>query len=246
MPDTARVHIGTSGWSYDGWRGPFFPSDLPRRKWLSWYGTQFDTAEINGSFYRTPSLPAVTAWRQQTPDDFVFAWKASRFITHWKRLSERTGVSLALMETRLEKLGAKAGPVLFQLPSRFTLDRDRLTMFLGMLPKNRPYALEVRDASWFDDAVFDLLRQHDVALCLSDHQDAPTPWHVTARHVYIRAHGPSGDYRENYPDQVLEHWADHILTWRRQMRTVYVYFDNDQKSAAPRDAQRLRSLVNGG
>lgn len=246
MPVTSQVHIGTSGWSYDGWRGSFFPPDLPKRKWLSWYGSRFNSTEINGSFYRTPPLGAVSAWREQTPENFLFAWKASRFITHWKRLSPRTADSLALMQTRLDKLGPKAGPVLFQLPARFGVDLARLQEFLGLLAPGRPYVLEVRDESWFDDAVYDLLRQHDVALCFSDHRDARTPWVITARHVYVRGHGPAGDYRDRYPEETLRDWAGHIRTWRHQMRTVYVYFDNDQKSAAPHDAQRLREILEEG
>ena len=139
-----EVFIGTSGWTYDGWRGPFYPKDVPKKDWLRWYGGQFPTAEINGSFYRTPSLKAVHAWRDQTPKDFVFAWKGSKFITHWKRLSEKSDNSLALIEERLKILGRKAGPVLFQLPARFTADRERLASFLKMLPRRRCYAFEFR------------------------------------------------------------------------------------------------------
>ncbi|MGZ8323196.1 MAG: DUF72 domain-containing protein, partial [Rhodoplanes sp.] len=167
----------------------------------------------------------------------------SKFITHWKRLSEKSENSIELMVTRLEALGPKAGPVLFQLPARFTADRERLAGFLPMLPKAYRYAFEFRDASWYDDAIFDLLRRHGVALCLSDHHDAPSPWEVTARHVYVRGHGPTGEYRDNYPDKTLRRWARAIAGWKHERRTVYVYFDNDQKSAAPADAQRLMELA---
>jgi len=191
------------------------------------------------SFYRTPSLEAVRGWAGQTPKDFVFAWKASRFITHWKRLSAKSENSIALMVTRLEALGPQAGPVLFQLPARFTANRERLAAFLPMLPQPYRYAFEFRDASWYDDTIFDLLRQHRVALCISDHREAPAPWEVTARHVYVRGHGPTGEYRDNYPDKTLRRWARAIARWSSERRTVYVYFDNDWKSAAPADAQRL-------
>ncbi len=239
------VWIGTSGWTYDGWRGPFYPKEVRKTDWLDYYGTQFSTTEINGSFYRTPSLEAVRAWADHTPRDFLFAWKASKFITHWKRLSERSDNSIALIDERLKILGGKAGPVLFQLPPQFTVNRDRLASFLTMLPADYRYAFEFRHVSWYDGSIFDLLREHDVSLCLSDHHDAPSPWEVTARHVYVRGHGPDGSYKDHYPDKTLRAWTDDIARWRRQKREVFVYFDNDQKSAAPFDAMRLMDLVGG-
>jgi uncharacterized protein YecE (DUF72 family) len=241
----SKVHIGNSGWTYDGWRGPFYPRDVPKREWLACYAGSFSTTEINGSFYRTPSLEAVAAWRDQTPDEFLFAWKASRFITHWKRLSEKCENSIELMETRLRVLHAKAGPVLFQLPARFTVNRERLASFLRMLPDRYQYAFEFRHESWYDDAIFDLLRENDISLCLSDHHDAPAPWEITARHVYVRGHGPDGRYRDHYATATLQAWARHVKTWRRQRREVFVYFDNDQKSAVPTDARRLLEFVSG-
>jgi uncharacterized protein YecE (DUF72 family) len=239
----SRLLIGTSGWTYDGWRGLFYPADVPKKDWLAWYGTQFPTAEINGSFYRTPSLDAVRGWRDQTPKHFCFAWKASKFITHWKRLTDKCENSIALMETRLKALSPKVGVVLFQLPPQFSKNRERLASFLKMLPRRHRYAFEFRHPSWYEDDILDLLRDRDVSLCLSDHHDAPAPWEVTARHVYVRGHGPGGRYRDNYPDATLRTWARHIRTWRRQRRAVFVYFDNDQKSAAPQDARRLMTLL---
>ena len=145
------VRIGTSGWIYDRWRGPFYPEDVPKKRWLEWYATQFSATEINGSFYRTPSLEAVRAWRDQTPEDFRFAWKASKFITQWKRL--------------------------------------------------------------------------------------------TAKHVYIRGHGPTGRYKDNYPSKALREWASSIQCWRQKGLAVECFFDNDQKSAAPHDARKLFELI---
>jgi uncharacterized protein YecE (DUF72 family) len=237
------VWIGTSGWTYDGWRGPFYPKDVPKRLWLSWYAEQFPSTEINGSFYRTPSLEAVRNWRDQTPDEFLFAWKASKFITHWKRLSEASVNSIELMETRLKALGPKIGPVLFQLPPQFKANRGRLASFLKLLPKGYRYAFEFRDASWYDETILKLLRNRNIALCLSDHGDAPTPWEVTADHVYIRGHGPTGRYAGRYSLKKLREWAAAIKKWKRQRRTVFCYFDNDQKSAAPKDAKRLMELL---
>jgi uncharacterized protein YecE (DUF72 family) len=239
----SRIWIGTSGWTYDGWRGPFYPPDVPKKAWLAWYAGQLSTTEINGSFYRTPSLEAVRSWRDQTPRDFLFAWKASKFITHWKRLTEKCESSIELMETRLQALAPKVGVVLFQLPPQFSKDRDRLASFLEMLPRRYAYAFEFRHKSWYDEDVLDLLQQRNIALCLSDHHDAPAPWEVTAGHVYVRGHGPGGRYRDNYPDKTLRRWARDIAQWKRRRHTVFVYFDNDQKSAAPIDALRLRNML---
>jgi uncharacterized protein YecE (DUF72 family) len=240
------IRIGTSGWSYRSWRGPFFPNDLPARSHLDYYAEHFQTTELNGVFYRTPTVEAVRGWAERTPDDFVFAWKASKFITHWKRLNDTSRNSIALMESRLRLLGQKAGPVLFQLPPQFEKNRERLAGFLKLLRAKRPYAFEFRHPSWYEDDILDLLRDNAIALCISDHHDAPSPWLVTARHVYVRGHGPQGRYRGRYSPSTLEKWSRWLQRMRRDGHDAYVYFDNDQKSAAPRDALRLSELISGG
>jgi uncharacterized protein YecE (DUF72 family) len=239
----SRIWVGTSGWSYDGWRGPLYPETLSKKNWLQYYASQFNSTEINASFYRTPTFEAVRAWRKQTPRDFQFAWKASKFITHWKRLTPKCKNSIALMRTRLVKLGPKAGAVLFQLPPQFAKDAARLGAFLEMLPRRYRYAFEFRHKSWYDDEALDVLRSHDAALCISDHADAPAPWQVTAPHVYVRGHGPSGRYHGSYPAGTLRRWADAVMAWQAERRDVFVYFDNDQKAAAPRDARRLMAMI---
>jgi uncharacterized protein YecE (DUF72 family) len=238
-----QIRIGTAGWHYESWRGRFFPKGLPAKDRLGFYAEHFCTTELNGVFYRTPTEAAVRAWRPQTPKNFLFAWKASKFITHWKRLGETSRNSIELMASRLRLLGPKAGPVLFQLPPRMTADRERLVSFLKMLPKRRRYAFEFRHPSWYEPKILDVLCDRDIALCLSDHHDAPAPWTVTARHVYVRGHGPGGRYRGHYSDASLRDWARSIRRWRRQGRSVFCYFDNDQKSAAPRDALRLMRML---
>ncbi len=240
-----KLWIGTSGWTYRGWRGSFYPRELPAKRWLAFYAEHFSTAEINGSFYRTPSLEAVRAWRDQTPDGFLFAWKASKFITHWKRLTEKCRNSLDLLETRLKVLEPKIGPILFQLPPQFKANRERLGAFLKMLNKKRCYAFEFRDPSWYEPPILKLLECHNIALCLSDHHDAPAPWETTAGHVYIRGHGPTGQYKDRYPKATLDRWAQSIAEWRKKRLAVYCYFDNDQKTAAPKDAERLVGIVRG-
>ena len=209
----SEIRIGTSGWSYDAWRGPLYPAKLPKKNWLRYYATQFSSAEINSSFYRTPTLAAVKSWSEDTPSDFKFSWKASKFMTHWKRLLPTCENSIALMQTRLRVLGPKAGVVLFQLPRHFHKDTGRLREFLHMLPRRYRYSFEFRDAAWYASDVLGLLHKFDVALCISDHADAPAPWETTARHVYIRGHGPSGRYHGNYPVRTLARWAEAILTW---------------------------------
>src|SRR6266568_3832121 len=174
------ILIGTSGWSYRSWRGPFFPEKLPARQHLEFYAGHFLTTELNGVFYRTPTVEAVRGWAEHTPEDFVFAWKASKFITHWKRLKDTSRSSLDLMESRLRLLRGKAGPVLFQLPPQFEKHRDRLAAFFKVLRVKREYAFEFRHPSWYEDDIIDLLCDNNVALCISDHHDAPSPWHVTA------------------------------------------------------------------
>lgn len=239
----ADILIGTSGWHYQSWKGPFFPRDLKLKDRLRFYATQFSTTELNGVFYRTPTPEAVAGWRDQTPDDFVFSWKASKFITHWKRLSARSDNSLALLESRLSILGGKAGPVLFQLPPQFELDYERLASFLKMLRPKRRYVFEFRHPSWYAARVLRLLAEENISLCISDHKNAPAPWKRTADFVYIRGHGPGGQYKGHYKPAMLAGWRRQIGAWSARGHDVFVYFDNDQKSAAPLDGLRLQKLV---
>jgi uncharacterized protein YecE (DUF72 family) len=239
------IFIGTSGWHYKSWHGPFFPMELRPQDHLRFYADRFCTTELNAVFYRTPSLETVYAWREQTPESFLFAWKASKFITHWKRLSANSQNSLELMESRLQALGPKAGPVLFQLPPGMRSDRERIAAFLNLIPRSWQCAFEFRHASWYDEEIFEVLRGHNAALCFSDHHDAPAPWVVTAGHVYIRGHGPGGRYCGAYADATLRDWTRRIKAFAHEGRAVYCYFDNDQKSAAPKDAGRLCAMLRG-
>jgi uncharacterized protein YecE (DUF72 family) len=238
-PRRAEILIGTSGWHYGSWRGPFYPDGVRIKDQLAYYATQFRTTELNGVFYRTPTIEAVKAWREQTPQNFIFAWKASKFITHWKRLSQRSENSLDLLESRLSLLGPKAGPVLFQLPPQFAIDYDRLAAFLTMLNAKRRYAFEFRHPSWYAPRILRLLADANAALCISDHADAPSPWKRTADFVYVRGHGPTGRYKGHYSATALEAWRRKISRWRTRGHDIYVYFDNDQKSAAPLDGRQL-------
>ena len=235
----ARVLIGTSGWHYDSWRGRFYPEGLPIKAQLQYYASQFEAAELNGVFYRTPTPNAVKSWKEQTGKNFVFTWKASKFITHWKRLSANSVNSLELMESRLSLLGEKAAPVLFQLPPNFKADADRLSAFLRMLSPKRRYSIEFRNPSWYSPQIMRLLSEDNISLCISDHHDAPAPWRRTADFVYVRGHGPGG----HYSTDALAGWAKRISSWKAQGCDVFVFFDNDQKSAAPIDALKLKQIL---
>jgi uncharacterized protein YecE (DUF72 family) len=232
------VLIGTSGWHYGSWRGPFYPKTVKVKEQLAYYTTRFPTTEINNSFYRLPTEKAVADWRDTVPEGFVFAWKASRYITHFKRLKECED-SIKLVFGRMRGLGDSFGPVLFQLPPQFHADSERLAAFLKLLPKKQQHAFEFRHESWYDAKIFEVLRDHNVSLCISDHAAAPSPWEVTADFVYLRGHGPGGRYSGAYSDTALKDWAASVRAWRKGRRVVFVYFDNDQKSQAPKDADRL-------
>jgi uncharacterized protein YecE (DUF72 family) len=237
-----ELRVGTSGWHYADWWGPFYPKEVKKKDALAYYVTQFNSTELNAPFYRTPTEKAVQGWLDTTPDDFRFAWKASRYITHFKRLLVDDD-SLKLLDDRIDLLGHKAGVVLFQLPPQMPADRERLAAFLKRLKRSRRYSFEFRHASWYEPSIFDLLRAHNISLCLSDHASAPTPLEVTADWIYVRNHGPSGRYHGSYSDAALEDWAKHIRKWRREGRDVWCFFDNDVKSAAPADAEKLLALL---
>lgn len=236
------LRIGTSGWHYADWWGPFYPKSVKKKEALDHYVTRFAAAELNAPFYRTPTEKAVETWRQSVPDDFRFAWKASKFITHWRRLIVNEN-SMNLLDDRVSRLGEKLGPILFQLPPQMAADRDRLATFLDALPAHRSYSFEFRHKSWYADAIFDVLSRHDASLCLSDHADAPAPREVTAQWVYVRLHGADGRYHGNYSPQALGRWASSIRGWHEEGRDVWCFFDNDVGAAAPVDAARLVELL---
>ena len=235
------LRIGCSGWSYKDWKGPFYPDDLPQRRWLEFYASRFSTAEINASFYRLPTDNAVATWAATVPPGFVFAWKASRYITHNKKLKDAAD-SLDYLFERAKGLGDKLGPILFQLPPNLHRNDERLEGFLDALPVGYRYSVEFRHPGWYADAVLEMLRRRNVALCISDHHHAPAPWEATADFIYLRGHGPGGRYHGLYGEAALKDWAKAIRDWRKT-RDVFVYFDNDIKSAAPADAEQLIGLL---
>jgi uncharacterized protein YecE (DUF72 family) len=242
-----RLRVGTSGYVYPHWRGVFYPSRLPAREWLPFYAAVFDTVELNNPFYRLPAKAAFRAWRAAVPGNFVFAVKASRYLTHLKRL-KAPSAPLDRLLRRLGPLGPTLGPVLFQLPPQLHVALPRLATFLGALDRQRHVrglraALEVRHASWLTPETFDLLRKAGVALCLHDARAQQVAEPITGDFVYVRRHGVGGRYQGAYPEATLRADARQIRRWLAYGRDVYVYFNNDGGGAAVRDAQRLRRLI---
>jgi uncharacterized protein YecE (DUF72 family) len=203
------------------------------------------TTELNGVFYRTPSLDAVSAWSAQTGEDFVFAWKASKFVTHWKRLSDNSVNSLALIDERLSLLDEKAGPILFQLPPNFEADAERLSSFFKLLSKKRRYSFEFRHPSWYQPTILKLLSRQNIALCLSDHHDAPAPWKRAADFVYIRGHGPGGQYKGHYSSRTLSGWATRIKSWKARLRRLCLFRQRSEERRSCRCAQAAAASQSG-
>jgi uncharacterized protein YecE (DUF72 family) len=236
--------LGCSGWNYASWRhGVFYPERCPARLWLEVYARHFDTVEVNATFYRLPTVKAVQGWVDETPDDFTFAIKMSRYVTHVKRLRD-LGPSMELFYSRLEPLvrSPKLGPVLWQLPPTFRRDDDRLAAALAQLPPGR-HAFEFRHASWFAPEVMALLRAHGVALVIGDRPEVQSfqTHELTADWAFVRFHWGARGRRGNYSETELREWAARLRSW--PAREVFAYFNNDWEGFAPRNALRLRRLL---
>jgi len=237
-----RIHIGTSGWSYDHWQGILYPEGLAANQRLDFYQQQFRTVEINSTFYNLPSPDSLRRWYESVPDDFIFAVKASRYITHMKKLREPRQAIKEFI-SRVEMLGDKLGPILFQLPPRWHINMERLASFVKLLPKEHRYSVEFRDPSWFSPQIYELLERYSVAFCIFDLDRSLSPLQVTTDVVYIRLHGPQDPYRGKYQSRVLRKWADSIKHWRGEGREIYCYFDNDEAGYAVQDARRLQAML---
>lgn len=243
MSAPGRVRIGTSGWSYGHWVGPFYPEGTRSADYLGYYAERFAVTEVNNTFYSLPKAETFHEWRDTTPPDFEFACKASRYITHMKKLKDPEQSVGRFFET-VEALGDKLGPILFQLPPNFAINLGRLRGLLEALPSGHRYAFEFRDESWFDAPVFDLLDSHGAALVIYDLEGRTSPVHATGSLVYIRLHGPLEEaYRGQYSDEALQGWAARVRDWRRDGRDVYCFFDNDEAGYAALDATRLQRLL---
>jgi uncharacterized protein YecE (DUF72 family) len=239
-----EIRIGCSGWSYRHWQGNFYPRDLPMDRWLEYYAASFDTVELNASFYRLPQAETFAAWARRVPGNFLFAVKASRYLTHMKRLRQPAR-PLSRLWMRSSRLGPHLGPMLYQLPPRWPLDLDRLAAFLDAVPRDKPQAMEFRDASWYVPSVLQLLERGPVALCLHDMRGSASRPFPVGPLAYVRFHGPIRRYRGSYSPQLLTAWADRMVGWAGEGRPIYAYFNNDVGGHAVKDAERLRELVTG-
>lgn len=218
--------------------------DLPSSQWLRFCTEGYSSIEINNSFYHLPTEPTFRKWHDEVPDDFLFSVKASRYITHMKKLKEPEDSLPPLME-RVDLLGEKLGPILFQLPPSWPLNMERLIEFLESLSPERLYTFEFRNPTWFVEEVFQALSEHNIALCIYELAGQNSPRESTADFVYIRLHGPDGAYGGNYSHEALREWADAILKWRKARKGVYCYFDNDQNGYAALNAVELWDMVKG-
>jgi uncharacterized protein YecE (DUF72 family) len=234
--------VGCSGWQYKHWKGDFYPADLPTREWLEYYARHFDTVEVNNSFYRLPGEGVFESWRGRTPPNFLFAVKASRFLTHMKKLKDPEE-PIARLFARASELRGKLGAVLYQLPGQMPKNLDRLSAFLEALPPRVKHAIEFRNPDWYDQDVMQLLRRHNVALCLHDMTGSIAPRLLTARFTYVRFHGATRRYDGAYPQETLEDWAGWLSA---NGHPAFVYFNNDMHGHAPHDAARLKTLLGIG
>ncbi len=237
-----RLLIGTSGWHYPHWVGPFYPEHMRSSEFLAFYTQHFHSVEINNTFYHLPTREALAEWGHRTPKHFVFSCKASRFITHMKKLKDPEQSIQKFFEA-IQMLGNKLGPILFQLPPRWKINLERLDHFLNVLPEKHLFAFEFRDESWFEQDTYTLLSKHNAAFCVCHLAEQWSPMEVTADFVYLRLHGPKDPYQGRYGNRVLQTLAKKCLNWSKQGKNVYCYFDNDENGFAARDGAKLKNLV---
>lgn len=238
-----KIYVGTSGWHYKYWVGNFYPAGTQPKGFTDYYLRFFRTVEINNSFYKLPSPETFANWRASVPDNFIFAVKASRFITHMKKLKDPQQSIIKFFEN-LRPLSEKTGPILFQLPPAWKVNEERLENLLRVLPPEYRYTFEFRDQTWYTETVLNILKKYNAAFCIYELAGHMSPLEVTADFVYIRLHGPTpAKYQGSYSDETLRNWAEKCLEWQSHEKDVYIYFDNDQLGYAGFNAQRLQELI---
>ncbi|BAI96148.1 conserved hypothetical protein [Sphingobium indicum UT26S] len=239
------IRIGCSGWNYRDWRGRLYPEKMAAKNWFAFYAEQFDTVEINNSFYRLPSPETVDKWREQAPSGFCYAAKANRYLTQMKKLRD-CEEPLERMMASFAHFGDSLGPVLYQLPPHFTLDLPRLEDFLRIAPRHPVPVFEFRHPSWYVDEVYALLERQGAAFCVHDMPGSASPRLAVGTTAYVRFHGTTGKYRGSYSRERLEDWAEWMKAQNREGRTVWAYFNNDYNAQAITDARILREAIGSG
>jgi uncharacterized protein YecE (DUF72 family) len=238
-----KIHIGTSGWKYKHWQGGiFYPPELKETDELSFYTGIFKTVELNNSFYHLPDPKTFKQWGKSVPANFIFSVKASRYITHMKKLNE-TGEALSLFLKHARQLKEHLGPILFQLPPKWKINIERFELFIKKLPKKFRYTFEFRNPTWYHQDIYDLLKKYNCAFCIYELDHHQSPIITTADFIYIRLHGPEGKYNGSYSNQQLKEWAKRCRNWSKSGKEVFIYFDNDQKGYAANNAQSLQTLI---
>lgn len=239
----AEIRIGTSGYHYKHWLGRYYPADMKPANMLAHYQRDFDTVELNNTFYQLPNESTFDAWRKNTPHDFLYAVKGSRFITHMIKLKDPMR-GLTNFMPRAERLRGKLGPVLWQLPPGWKVNVERLEEFLSLLPPEHRYTFELRNETWMTDEVYAVLRKYNAAFCIYELAGYMSPMEITADWTYIRLHGPTHfKYQGSYSDEQLAMWADQIREWSKKMKAIYVYFDNDDSAYAVYNAMTLKRML---
>ena len=235
-----EIRIGTSGWNYPHWKDIFYPSKLAKAKWLEFYATQFDTVELNATFYRIPSEKTFQNWYKRTPSNFLWSLKANRTITHIKKLKD-VQEPLDKFYQLISCLKEKLGVVLFQLPPSLVFEEELLRDFCTLLDPRYRYTLEVRHKSWINDKVFEILSKYNIAFCISD-SAGRFPYYeaITANFIYIRLHGPTKLYASEYSDAQINEWAEKLIKWGKD---AFVYFDNDFSGYAVKNAKMLKQAL---
>jgi uncharacterized protein YecE (DUF72 family) len=238
----SNIHVGCSGWVYKHWRGLFYPEGLPQKRWFERYAEEFDTVEINASFYRLPLPSTFDGWRAKAPSGFHYAVKLNRFISHMKKLigcEEEIERFIGLVR----QLGPALGPILVQLPPSLHKDMDRLEAFLKLLPADLEHVVEFRHKSWYDEEVLALLDRFGAGFVAHDMKGLKSPRWASGRTAYVRFHGAGGKYWGRYSDEALLEWTDWCLEQTKSSRTCWCYFNNDIHGHAIEDARTMKSMV---
>ncbi len=238
----SRIRVGCSGWAYKHWHGIFYPEGMPQRRWFEFYASEFDTVEINNSFYHLPKAETFDKWRDQAPDGFCYAVKANRFITQAKKLKDPDEpLERFLVPTR--RLKEHLGPILFQLPPNMRINRERLENFLKKLPMQLTSVFEFRNQSWYDQEVLAVLDEYGAGFVVHDMKGLVSPHWASGRVAYVRFHGAGGKYWGRYSNEALAEWTDWCLEQAQAGRSVWCFFNNDIHGHAIEDARTLRSMV---